>query len=149
MTTLTNTQVTEIFAQGYGQIKTYVVSNFGMTSEYIKNPEMSQSQRKKAPTYVFEATNEMRAKASENAKIEESKNITILEFAQKVAKENDCKITHKSKTGSVYLVSKNKKTIRISDHYILDMDALNPKNRYDIEIVQKGFSKFDNAIIDF
>jgi hypothetical protein len=32
------------------------------------------------------------------------------------------------------------KTVRVSDHFILDRDALNPVVRHDFEIVQKSFT---------
>ena len=135
-----------IFSKGFGKIKNFKVVDFGMTTEYIKNPNMSVSQLKKAPTYTFEATAIMKKNAEINKKKYEQKNkkITILEFAKKVAKANKGKITHKSKSGSVYLLV-GKKTIRISDHFILDRDFMNPKDRYDIEIVQKSFTENDST----
>lgn len=138
-----------IFAQGFGKVKIYKVVDFGFTTEYIKNQNMSQSQLKKAPTFVIEATAEMRLQAARNKEIYEakSKTITILEFAQKVAKANNGKITHKSKSGSVYLTISGK-TVRISDHTILDRDSLNPVVRHDFEIVQKYFTENDNAILN-
>jgi hypothetical protein len=140
----------EIFNNGYGKIRTYKVTEFGMTTEYIKNPNMSVSQIKKAPVYVIDATEEMRAEATANKIAYEiaNKEITILEFAKKVAKANKAKITHKSKSGSVYLLVGDK-TVRISDHFILDRDAMNPKSRYDLEIVKRSFSENDATTLNF
>ena len=140
---------TKIFAKGYGKIKTFKLVDFGLTTEYIKNPNMSVSQQKKAPTYVGEVTEAMRKKAEQNKINYELKNktITILEFAQKVAKANKGKITHKSKSGSVYLLI-GRKTVRISDHNILDRDVMNPKERHDLEIIQKFYTDSDNVILN-
>jgi hypothetical protein len=143
---LTKTEIEKIFSKGFGKIKTFKIVSFGLTSEYIKNPNMSVSQIKKAPTYTIEATTTMKKKAEINKNNEEQKRkpITTLEFAKKVAKDNKGKITHKSKSGSVYLLI-GRKTVRISDHYILDRDSMNPKERYDIEIVRKYFTNDDST----
>lgn len=147
----TKAEQDKIFAKGFGKIKMFKVVDYGMTTEYIKNPKMSVSQLKKAPTFTIEATEAMRKKSAENKKKYESKQekeITILEYAKKVAKANKGKITHKSKSGSVYLLV-GRKTVRISDHFILDRDPMNPKERHDYEIVQKGFTENDAVILDF
>jgi hypothetical protein len=141
----------KIFGKGFGKIKMYKVVDYGMTTEYIKNSKMSVSQQKKAPTHTIEATEAMRKKAADNKKKHEAKQakeISILEYAKKVAKANKGKITHKSKSGSVYLLV-GRKTVRISDHFILDRDAMNPKERHDYEIVQKGFTDDDGVILEF
>ena len=136
--------INKLFSEGYGKIKTFKLVEFGLTTEYIKNPNMSVSQLKKAPTYTIEASVSLREKAEKNRiKYEENnKPITILDFAKKVAKENRGKIIHKSKSGSVYISIAGKK-IRISNHFILDRDAMNPKSRYDLEIVQREFTNND------
>lgn len=146
----TKAEQTKIFNDGYGQIRMYVVASFGMTTEYIKNPNMSQSQIKKAPTFIIKGTDAMIKQASKNKVDYENKNktITILEYAKKVAKANKGKITYKSKSGSVYLLI-GRKTVRISDHFILDRDVMNPKEKHNYEIVQRGFSDNDGVIIDF
>jgi hypothetical protein len=147
----TKAEQDKIFAKGFGKIKMFKVVDYGMTTEYIKNPKMSVSQLKKAPTFTIEATEAMRKKSAENKKkyeAKQEKEITILEYAKKVAKANKGKITHKSKSGSVYLLV-GRKTVRISDHFILDRDAMNPKVRHDYEIVQKGFTENDAVILDF
>lgn len=147
----TKTEQEKIFSQGFGKIKMFKVVNYGMTTEYIKNTKMSQSQLKKAPTFTIEATEAMKKKASENKKKYEQnqeKEITILEYAKKVVKANKGKITYKSKSGSVYLLV-GRKTVRISDHYILDRDSMNPKERHDWEIVQKHFTENDAVILEF
>ncbi|WP_286914913.1 hypothetical protein [Flavobacterium sp. UBA4197] len=147
----TKKEIEQIFLKGFGKIKTFVVTDFGLSPEYIKNPKMTQAQLKKAPTYTVEATAEMREKAIENkAKYDanQPKEISILEFAKKVAKANKGKITHKSKSGSVYLLIAGK-TVRISNHYILDRDAFNPKERHDYEIVKRGFDENDSPLISF
>lgn len=143
---LTKTEIEKIFSKGFGKIKTFKIVSFGLTSEYIKNPNMSVSEIKKAPVYIIEATTTMKKKAEIKKKNEQlkSKLITILEFAKKVAKDNKGKITHKSKSGSVYLLV-GKKIIRISNHYILDRDSMNPKERYDFEIVQRYFTNDDST----
>lgn len=133
----------EIFAAGYGQIKSFEMCAFGLKAVYVKNPNMSQSQRKQAPTYVIEATPEDRQKSLEIAKAynsEQPKEISILDYAQKVAKANGGKINHKSKSGSVYVLV-GQSTIRISNHFILDIDPMNQKVRHDFEIVQKYFDE--------
>jgi hypothetical protein len=147
----TKAEQTKIFNAGYGQIRMYVIASFGMTTEYIKNPKMSVSQQKKAPTHTIEATEDMRKKAIDNKKkyeAKQAKEISILEYATKVAKANKGKITHKSKSGSVYLLVR-RKTVRISDHFILDRDAMNPKERHDYEIVQRSFTNNDGVVLDF
>tara|TARA_R110001606_G_scaffold372432_1_gene529505 strand:- start:529 stop:975 length:447 start_codon:yes stop_codon:yes gene_type:complete len=139
---------TKIFDKGFGKIKSFKVVPFGLTTEYIKNPKMSQSQRNKAPTYVIAATSAMRKKAEENKKTYELKNktISILDFAKKVAKANKGKITYKSKSGSIYLLV-GRKTVRISDHFILDRDVMNPKVRHNFEIVQRYFTEKSNVLL--
>lgn len=151
MSKLSKQEIDKIFAKGFGKIKTFKVVEFGLTSEYIKNPNMSVSQIKKAPTHTIEATPEMRKKSEANKKkyeASQAKEITILEYAKRVAKANKGKITYKSKSGSVYLLIGNK-TLRISDHNILDRDALNPKTRHDYEIIQKYFTENDAVVLDF
>ena len=132
----------EIFAQGYGKIKTGVITEFGCNWVYENNPKMSQSQRKKAPVYCVETSNEDKKQAYANRTAYElaNKEITILDFAKKVCKDNNGKITYKSKSGSVYINLMDGKTVRVSDHFILDRDALNPIVRHDFEIVQKSFT---------
>lgn len=147
----TKSEQEKIFAKGFGKIKMFKVVSYVMTTEYIKNPKMSVLQLKKAPTFTIDATETMRKKSAENKKkyeASQAKEISILEYAKKVAKANKGKITHKSKSGSVYLLV-NRKTVRISDHYILDRDVMNPKVRHDYEIVQKGFTENDGVILDF
>ena len=146
---VSKTEQAKIFSKGFGKIKMFKVVDFGFTTEYIKNPNMSVSQLKKAPTFVIEATPAMRKKAEQNKANYDSKNktITILEFAQKVAKANKGKIIHKSKSGSVYLIVGGK-TVRISDHNILDRDVMNPKERHDLEIIQKFFTDSDNVVLN-
>jgi len=147
----TKAEQSKIFAKGYGKIKIFKVVEFGLTTEYIKNPNMSVSQLKKAPTFTIEATDAMRKKAADNQKkyqAKQPKEISILQYANKVAKANKGKITYRSKSGSVYLLI-GRKTVRISDHYILDRDAMNPKERHDYEIVQKGFYENDAVILNF
>jgi predicted metallo-beta-lactamase superfamily hydrolase len=132
----------EIFAQGYGKIKTAVITEYGCNWVYENNPNMSQSQRKKAPVFCVEASNEERKQAYANRTAYElaNKEITILDFAKKVCQDNNGKIIHKSKSGSVYINLMDGKTVRVSDHFILDRDALNPVVRHDFEIVQKSFT---------
>lgn len=143
-------QQEQIFAQGYGKIKMFKVASFGMTTEYIKNPNLSVSQLKKAPAFIVEATTEMKLQAKENRDREEleNKTISILDYAKKLAKANKAKITHKSKSGSVYLLV-GEKTVRISGHYILDRDVMNPKSRHDLQIVQNYFTENDNVNLNF
>jgi hypothetical protein len=149
MEKLTKAQIEKIFSDGFGKIKIFKVVKYGMTTEYIKNPKMSVSQLKKAPTFTIQATELMRKKSAENKKkyeANEPKEITILEYAKKVTKANKGKITYKSKSGSVYLLI-GRETVRISDHYILERDAMNPKERFNYEIVQKSFSENDSTKI--
>lgn len=146
--------ISEKFKEGYGKIKYFEVSQSGGNWKYINNPKMSVSQRKNAPVFTVESSEEDRKLAQEN-RINYENNlpneISILDYAKKVAKFNNGKITHKSNSGSVYIqienLNKNSnekyQTIRISDHYILDRDAMNPKTRNDYEIVQKSFSESD------
>lgn len=138
-----------IFAQGYGQIRFYEVSSFGLKPSYVKNPNMSQSARKKAPIYVIEPTEQQLAESKEVAKTyqaAQAKEISIYDYAKKVSKANNGKIVHKSKSGSVY-VKVGVQTIRISNHFILDIDPMNQKVRHDFEIVQKSFDERTEVLI--
>lgn len=148
--------ISEKFTQGYGKVKYLEISESGGNWKYIHNPNMTVSQRKNAPVFTVESSEEDRKLAQEN-RINYENNlpteISILDYAKKVAKSNNAIITHKSNSGSVYLVIKNPstnsdehfQTIRISDHYILDRDSMNPKSRHDYEIVQKNFYENDST----
>jgi len=132
------------FKEGYGKVKYFELSEIlGGKWVYKKNPNMTISQIKKSPVFTIETTNEIKYKAKEIREAynkNQPKEITILEFAKKLAKDNDGKIYHKSKSGSVYVKTKEG-NVRISDHFILDIDTLNPKIRHDFEIVQKHFDE--------
>lgn len=148
--------VSEKFTQGYGKVKYLEISESGGNWKYIHNPNMTVSQRKNAPVFAVESSEQDRKIAQEN-RINSENNlpteISILDYAKKVAKSNNGKITHKSNSGSVYIQIENPnknsdekyQTIRISDHYILDRDSMNPKSRHDYEIVRGGFSENDST----
>ena len=143
------------FLEGYGKIKHFELTNFGGSWKYINNQNVTSSQRDKMPVYVIETSNDIKDKArqiSKDYKSSQPKEISILDFAEKFTKDNNGKIYHKSKSGSVYVKiyqNGHPKEIRISDHYILDRDSLNPKVRYDLEIVQKNFDETTPSNLDY
>lgn len=135
----------QIFEQGYGKIRQYVVKEFGMDTLYTNNPNMTRAERKKAPVYIIPATEEMIKTARMN-KVNSEKSqprpISIASFAKKFIEVNGGKKVHESKSGSVYIILGDK-SVRISNHYILDRDPMNPKVRQDVEIVSKVFTESD------
>ena len=139
------------FNQGYGKVKYFELTSNGGKWSYINNPNVSRSQRDKMPTYTIENDKELMSeseKRKENYKLNQPKDISILDFAKKFSDKNNGKIFYKSDSGSVY-VRIGEKEIRISDHYILDRDSMNPKSRYDLEIVQKGFDEKTPTNLDY
>lgn len=140
--------ISEKFNEGFGKVKSFEINNFGGKWTYAKNPSMTRKQIESSPVYVIETSEQERNIAQEkrsNYEKSQPKEISISDFALKLAKENNLKITHISKSGSVYLEKPNKETIRVSDHFILDRDSNNPKTRHDLEIVQKHFSENDST----
>ena len=70
--------------------------------------------------------------------------ISIKELATSVNKKINGVISYKSKSGSYYIdLPMDDIKIRISDHYILSRDSLNPKSSNDIDYVRKDFTKSD------
>lgn len=139
------------FSEGYGKIKHFELNSSGGKWTYINNPKVTRSQRDKMPIYTVELANDLKDKATEikkNYEISQPKEISILQFAKNFAKDNNGKIYHKSKSGSVYVRVKDKE-IRISDHNILDRDSMNPKNRYDLEIIQTYFDEKTPSNLDY
>ena len=133
------------FSEGYGKIKYFEQTSYGGNWKYINNPNVTRSQRDGMPVFTInpsEETIKNSNKAKNNFESNQPKQIGILDFAKKIAKDNNGKIYHKSKSGSVYVKVGNKE-IRISNHHILDRDSLDPKSRYDLEIVQRYFSEND------
>lgn len=140
--------ISQKFNEGFGKVKYFEINNFGGKWTYAKNPSMTRKQIESSPVYVIETSEQERNIAQEkrsNYEKSQPKEISISDFALKLAKENNLKITHISKSGSVYLEKPNKETIRVSDHFILDRDSNNPKTRHDLEIVQKHFSENDST----
>lgn len=143
--------IEEKFSEGYGKIKHFELNSSGGKWSYINNPNLTRSQRDKMPVYTVELANDVKDKATEikkNYEISQPKEISILQFAEKFAKDNNGKIYHNSKSGSVYVRVKDKE-IRISDHNILDRDSMNPKNRYDLEIIQRYFDEKTPSNLDY
>jgi hypothetical protein len=143
--------VEEKFSEGYGKVKHFELNSSGGSWSYINNPNVTRSQRDKMPIYTVELANDLKDKATEikkNYEISQPKEISILQFAKNFAKDNNGKIYHKSKSGSVYVRVKDKE-IRISDHNILDRDSMNPKNRYDLEIIQTYFDEKTPSNLDY
>ena len=143
--------IEEKFSEGYGKVKHFELNSSGGSWSYINNPNVTRSQRDKMPVYTVELANDVKDKATEikkNYEISQPKEISILQFAEKFAKNNNGKIYHKSKSGSVYVRVKDKE-IRISDHNILDRDSMNPKNRYDLEIIQRYFDEKTPSNLDY
>jgi hypothetical protein len=143
--------VEEKFSEGYGKLKHFELNSSGGKWSYFNNPNVTRSQRDKMPVYTVKLTNDVKDKATEikkNYEISQPKEISILQFAEKFAKNNNGEIYHKSKSGSVYVRVKDKE-IRISDHNILDRDSMNPKNRYDLEIIQRYFDEKTPSNLDY
>ena len=84
---------------------------------------------------------------SYSAEIFESEKKPIKYIAKKIAKELNAKIFHESPSGSVYMRLENGKEVRISDHYVMDRDVMNPSVREDYNFVQKYFTDSDINLI--
>lgn len=143
---MTPEEITSKFNEGYGKV---VVDGV-----YHKNPSMSQSQAKKAGTYHAPSTltdqerqerhermiKGLRDEMIADVEFNRSK-LSLLEAGKIVAKLVGGKIVHQSKSGSVY-INANGKSIRVSNHYIMDRDPMKSvNNRFDFEIVESYFTK--------
>jgi hypothetical protein len=140
------------FTEGFGKVKYFEITPRGGNWVYEDNPNLTKSEIKKSGRYIIDLPEEIRKKViaiREEYEKTQPKPISIKEFAQKFKNANNAKITHSSKSGSVYLELPNKETVRISDHYVLDRDAMNPKSRNDWEIVQKYFTETDPVNLSY
>lgn len=141
--------------EGFGRvIFPELMYNGEITNKYYNNPNFSGNQAKKMGVYTFPITDELRNQSEvlkkeylEKEKNTDNPSLSINDIAKEVAKKINGKIYYKSPSGSRYIRNinedGNEKTIRISDHYIMDRDSLNPKYRYDLEFVQREFNKND------
>ena len=141
--------ITETFTDTkFGKISYYELSNIlGVKKVYAlsTNKEFKDwSNRRKnklprlhltPPQKLFKEGNKLK-KDYRNSQPEE---ITPLDFAKKVAKYYNGKITYKSPSGSAYITLPNRERVRISDHWVIDRDPMSPKTREDYNIVYNYF----------
>ena len=135
----------DIFLKGYGKIKVYNASFFGLDWTYYNHPTMTQKEIKSSPTYVIEPDQELVDKAERMKKeylVNKPKDISVKQFAIKIKKKYDCILDYSSPSGSIYLVL-NEKRIRISDHFVINFhpEIMSDFDNYDFEIVQKSFNE--------
>lgn len=131
--------IQKLLESGYGKVR--VPDNKGFYT-YYHNKDMTQKERKFAKTFTFPLSDEAKRyqKEQESKKdTDEDTNpyLSHEEVAKNIIASIGGKITHKSKTGTVYIRLPNNKTVRISDHYVKKMDQSGDVDKWDYQFVRQ------------
>lgn len=138
---LTEQTIIDLFAKGYGIVRSWN----GTMYETHHNKAFSQTERKRMPKFEEPMPADDRAAVEARQRAHEayhsemlSRALSCADVAKAINRTFGGRLTHRSKSGSVYTTLRSGHTVRVSDHNIGKMDGSGDVMRWDVEIIIGG-----------